>query len=99
MHSRCGMMTEMNKAEMKDAAAGAPAPAPAPAAEAAPAIPETPTASAAVEESEVVVVPADISLEDFARQHNTTPEALCKLNSDLKGDKLAKDALLLVPKK
>ena len=86
---------EMNKAEMKDA----PAPAAVPAAEAAPAIPETSTAPAAAEESEVVVVPADISLADFAREHNTTPEALRKLNSDLKGDNLSKDALLLVPKK
>lgn len=87
---------EMEKAELKTAA---PEAAATPAAQVAAPTAEDTASPAAAEKSEVVVVPADISLAEFAAQHGTTPDTLRRLNADIKGDRLAKDAIVLVPTK
>jgi len=81
---------EMNKeADGKPAAAPSAAPAAAPAADAAP---------AGNGDWELVSSPAPI--DDFAKKHNTTPEALRRENSDLVGkDTIPANTVVILPKK
>ncbi len=88
----------MEQAEIKDQGNAAPTTVET-VAEGSAVVPDAPTAPVAVVETEVVEVTEEISLGDFAKKYNTTPEFLLKENSDITGDKLPKGALVFVPKK